>query len=109
MTIHWGWTALTLVLTGALLAAQWVVSLWAMIGTGLGDLAFWGLALVLLVSVVINMTWPSVLVLNAALIWFLVDTSRGDWLTDLGRSVILLAILNLLLFAIFYARGRAAS
>ena len=105
--IHWGWTAATLVFTAALVAAQWVLAVWATVGMGVTDLFFWGAAAVLLMSVAVNIAWPSILALNAALIWFAVATAEGNWSADLVRALSLLVILNVMLLAIFYARRRA--
>lgn len=109
MNIHWGWAAVAFVLTAVLLLMLLVVAIWATFGTGLVDLLFWGLALVLVVTVVLGISWPSVLTFNAALIWFLVTSFDGDWLGILGRSVVFLIVLNIVLLAICHARRRACT
>ena len=100
---------MTVLLTAALLVANWVIGTWAALGSGYVDEVIVGSSLVLIAAVAANQSWVPILALNGVLIWLFVMSTPESGLMDWLQALLVLVILNLLLQAIFYARRRVAS
>ncbi len=108
-TIHWGWTALTVLLTALLLGASWIVGTWAAFGSGFVDEVIVGLLLIVIASVAANLSWIPVLAINGIMIWLLSKSAPESGMTDGLQALVILVAINLLLQATFYTRRRVVS